>query len=98
MRKMPDDKYIKNKTKEEILADLKGTAEPSSVVHEQQKMAIIVRCTQDLEKSLKSLEESQIKSSESTNKLSNRLVWLEITLVVATIVGAIATAKIAFGY
>jgi hypothetical protein len=47
MRKMPDGKYIKNKTKEEILADLKGTAEPGSVVHEQQKMAIIVRCTQD---------------------------------------------------
>jgi len=95
---MTSDSYIKDKTKEEILADLKGTAEPGSVVHEQQKMAIIVRCTQDLEKSLKNLEESQIKSSDSMNKLSNRLFWLEIILVAATIVGAIATAKIAFGY
>lgn len=95
---MPDDKYIKNKTKEEILADLKGTAEPGSIVYEQQKMAIIVRCVQDLEKSLKSLEESIIKSSESTNNLSNRLFWLEVFLVIATIVGAIATVKIAFGF
>ena len=95
---MTSDNYIKDKTKEEILADLYGTAKPSSTVHEQQKMAIIVRCTQDLEESLKNLEESMIKSSESTNKLSNRLFWLEILLVAATIVGAIATAKIAFGY
>ncbi|MCK4734402.1 MAG: hypothetical protein KAT65_18245 [Methanophagales archaeon] len=95
---MTSDSYIEDKTKEEILADLKGTAEPRSVVHEQQKMAIIVRCTQDLEKSLKNLEKSQIKSSDSMNKLSNRLFWLEIILVAATIVGAIATAKIAFGY
>ena len=48
--------YIKGKSKEEILAQLDSIAEPGSVTHEQQKMAIIVRCTQDLEKSLNEAE------------------------------------------
>jgi len=33
-----------------------GTAEVGSQVHEQQKMGIVVRCTEDLEKALGSLE------------------------------------------
>lgn len=42
------DAHIKGKTADEILKDLVSTAEPGSPVHEQQKMAILVRCTDDL--------------------------------------------------
>jgi hypothetical protein len=41
--------YVKGKTKNQILEELTGTAEPGSPVHEQQKMGILVRCTEDLE-------------------------------------------------
>lgn len=44
--------HIMGKDKNEILNGLVGTAEPGSPVHEQQKMGIIVRCTEDLEKAL----------------------------------------------
>jgi hypothetical protein len=46
---MPNDAYVKGKSKEQILIELHGTANPGSVTHEQQKAAILVRCTQDLE-------------------------------------------------
>ena len=42
--------YVKGKNKNTILQDMYGTAQPGSVVHEQQKMGIIVRCTEDIEK------------------------------------------------
>jgi hypothetical protein len=46
---------VEGKDKNEILAALVDTAEPGSRAHEQQKMGIIVRCTEDLEKALGTL-------------------------------------------
>jgi uncharacterized membrane protein YccC len=50
--------YVSEKTKTQILQELNGTAQPHSSVHEQQKMGIIVRCTEDMEKSLENLRQS----------------------------------------
>ena len=74
--------YVKGKNKNQILEELYGTAEPNSVVHEQQKMAIFVRCTEDLERVV--------------SKLSKRITFLDVALTGATIVGAAATALIAY--
>ena len=83
--------YVKGKNKEQILDELKGTAEPGSVVHEQQKMGIIVRCVQDIEKAISSLELSINKNAESSKDLSKRLYWLNIILTGATVLLALAS-------
>ncbi len=92
---MPGDEYIKGKDKNELLADLIDTAHVGSQVHEQQKTAIMVRCTEDLESALKNLKYSIIESSKVSNVLSKRVVWLNIILTAATIIGAFATVWMA---
>lgn len=85
--------YVKDKTKNEILEDLRGTAQPASVVHEQQKMGIIVRCTEDLEKGLASLEISMNKNAESSDNLAKKVFYLDVILTVATVAGIILTVS-----
>ncbi|QQQ64702.1 hypothetical protein JJQ94_03570 [Pseudoalteromonas sp. GCY] len=87
--------YVKGKSKHEILEDLIGTAQPNSAVHEQQKAAITVRCTEDIESSIKSLESQLAKNATSSDKVGNRLFWLNVVLTIATLVGALATVVIA---
>lgn len=47
--------YVKGKTKNEILDALSGTAQAGSPIHEQQKMGIVVRATEDIEAALADL-------------------------------------------
>ena len=82
--------YVQGKTKEELVGELSGTAEPGSATHEQMKMGIIMRCTQDLENSLKSLESSMNRNADSSQSLARKVYWLNWILVLATIVIAIA--------
>jgi len=86
---MVDDSRIKNKSKSQILSELKDTAIPGTPVHEQQKIAIIVRCVEDLEKSLNSVETSMNKNADSSQKLANKVFYLSIILTIATILGSI---------
>lgn len=81
--------YVKDKSKEQILDEMYSTAQPGTIVHEQQKAAILVRCTQDLEKAFRD-------ASNSANSLSEKIFFLNIILVIATIIGAVATAAIAY--
>ena len=73
--------YVEGKDKNQILKEMYTTAQPGSVVHEQQKAAIMVRCTEDLEKAIITLK--------------NRITILDIVLAAATIVGALATMLMA---
>jgi len=82
--------YVEGKDKNEILSALVGTAQPGSPVHEQQKMGIVVRCTEDLEKALGSLEKSMNDSASASDKLSAKVYWLNVILAIATAVGTIA--------
>jgi hypothetical protein len=82
--------YIKG-TKNEILEQMKDTAKVDSPVHEQQKMGIIVRCTEDMEKAIKSLEQSMNKNSEVGNSVAEKICRLNTILTIATIVGVVAT-------
>ncbi len=60
-------------------------------MHEQQKAAITVRCAEDIETSLKFLEDQLEKNAESSDKVGNKIFWLNVVLAIATLVGAIAT-------
>lgn len=87
--------YVEGKTKNQILNDIYGTAQPGSLVLEQQKMGIIVRCTEDIEKALKSLDTSMNNNATSSDKLAKKVFYLDIILTVATILGtAIAIIKL----
>jgi len=88
---MSNDMYIKDKSKEQILADLYGTAEPGSEVHEQQKMAILVRCTQDLEAQIRGLTSAMEEANAGNKRLNGKLLFLNLILTLATVVGAAAT-------
>jgi Mg2+/citrate symporter len=81
---------ISGKTKNEILEEMDTTAAPGSRVHEQQKMAIIVRSIEDLEKALSSLEESMNNNAKSNTALSKKVFWLNVILTIATVTGTIA--------
>ena len=83
--------YVEGKDKNEILSALVGTAQPGSPVHEQQKMGIVVRCTEDLEKALGSLEKSMNDNASASDKLAAKVYWLNVILAIATAVGTIAT-------
>ena len=47
-------------------------------------------------KSMWSLEEAVSKASASGEKLQNRMFWLTVAIAAATVVGAVATAIMAF--
>ena len=50
--------YVEGKDKNQILKEMVGTAMPASAVYEQQRMGIIVRCTEDLQNALTHLEKT----------------------------------------
>src|SRR5207247_11052390 len=65
--------YVEGKDKNEILTALVGTGQPGSPVHEQQKMGIIVRCTEDIERALRGLEESVHESAQTLGEALHSL-------------------------
>ena len=87
--------HVKDKDKNQILEELTRTAQVGSLVHEQQKAAITVRCTEDIETSLKSLEDQIKDNARSSDRLGRKIFWLNVVLAMATLVGAIATIVIA---
>ena len=83
--------YVEGKNKNEILTALLDTAEPGSRAHEQQRMGIMVRCTEDLEKALGSLEKSMNDNARASDKLATKVFWLNVILAIATAIGTVAT-------
>lgn len=80
--------HVEGKSKNQILDELVGTAQVGSPVHAQQKSAIIVRCTEDIEVSINELsgEIDKLKvafeqSSKSSSKVALALNWLTGALV-----------------
>ena len=72
-----------------LLENLLGTAQPTTAVHEQMKMAIFVRCTEDLETGLKSLENSMNDNADASQDLANKVRWLTAVIAVATLLGVV---------
>lgn len=77
------DEHIRDKTVEQLLADMLGTAQPLSPVHEQQKAAVFARSIADLASAIR-------EDTAATDRLERRIFWLEVVLVAATVVGAAA--------
>lgn len=88
--------YVKDKDKNQILEEMVSIAQPTSQAHEQQKAGIVVRCTEDIETAIKSFEKALSKNSEVSKNLTKKLLWLNIVLTIATLLGAVATAVIAY--
>lgn len=81
--------YVKGKSKNDILGEMVDTAQSTSPVREQQKMGIVVRCTEDIEAALKSLENSMGRNAESSQGLAKKVYWLNVILATATALGTI---------
>lgn len=77
---------IEKKSKNQLVEELSKLGYPN-LDHEKQKMAILVRCTEDLEESLKSLEDSMNSNANSSNNLADKVMWLNTILTVATVIG-----------
>lgn len=86
---MADDVYVRGKDKNQLLSELVGTAQPGSVVHEQQKMGILVRCTEDLEAAVGHLRQSIAEGAESSNRLASKVFWLNFLIATATVAGVL---------
>ena len=74
---------IAGKDKNELLDGLGGEI-PGSVKHEQEKMAIFVRCTEDLETAISSF-------AKSSDRLSKQVLILNVIFGIFTIVGTVFT-------
>lgn len=83
---MPSDAYYKDKTPDEILAELYGTAQPGSPVHEQQKMAIFVGLAKGLTDANTRLAKVTEEASRQSTRLQARIIWLTVVLALATVV------------
>ncbi len=77
-----ENESIGGKSKEELLKSLNSTASPNSPHYGKIQMAILVRCTGDLEKSI--LE------------LKRKINFLDVMLFVASVIGAVATGLMAY--
>ncbi|MBU1357029.1 MAG: hypothetical protein KJ620_10730 [Candidatus Edwardsbacteria bacterium] len=101
------DKSLRERDIEEVLKN--ANCFPSAVGEVKGIMTVFAKCTIDIYQAIdqvngnvkavtKELNETrqEIKAfNDSTSKLSKRLVWLNGILAFATIIGAIATAKVA---
>jgi len=50
-----------------------------------------VKCVEDIEAALRDMTDAQKKASASQDKLSARVFWLNLALLLATAIGAVAT-------
>jgi hypothetical protein len=95
--------YVEGKSKTQILDELARTAQPGSPVHEQQRMGIIVRATEDIEaslagvnRSLALLDESMKENAQSSDRLAAKVYWLNVVLTVATVAGTMIAGYTSF--
>jgi hypothetical protein len=90
--------FAENKTREQILKDFKPTT-----YQDYQRVAILVRATDDivsvsekLSTSINKISDSINQNSDTANKLSSRLFWLNVLLTIKTLLGVIFTAASVF--
>jgi hypothetical protein len=95
---MSNSDWVTGKTKNQLLNDVLGTGAPGTAVNEQIKMGVFVRCTEDIEKVLSSLnttvdslQQTVKESADSNNKLASKVLWLNRILTAATVIYTAAT-------
>ena len=81
---------INGKDKNELLTDfITDYQPPNKADHEIRKLAVYVRCVEDIENSIGNLEISMNKNAESSNNLAQKVFYLNIILTVATVLGTL---------
>jgi len=88
---MIGDEHVANRDKNELLRRLMTDAQVGTQTWEQQRMGIIVRCTEDIETAIKSFETTMEKNATASDKLANRVFWLNVILAAIAAVGATFT-------
>lgn len=87
---------VNSKTKEQLLEEFSQKGSHNTLEGEQYTAAIIVKSAADIEAAVENFKVAVEKIGESSDTLSKKLLWLNIVLTVATAVGAVATAILAF--
>ncbi len=94
---------VSKKSKEKLLEEFARQNTHNTLEGEQYAAAIIVKSTADIQSSTQEIKQSidRFKKvaediGESSDRLSKKLFWLNVVLAAGTIVGAVATAIIAF--
>ncbi len=79
---------IDGKSKKELLSEFDTYyVKPENKDHQIIKQAILVKCTEDVENSINSLERSLSANAQSSQQLATKVFHLNIILAIATIVG-----------
>ncbi|MBB1274596.1 hypothetical protein [Psychromonas sp. SR45-3] len=86
---------IHDKTKGQILDEMASSPRTGERINEVEKAAISVKCSEDIVNALTSLEAQLKLNSDSSDRVGNKIFWLNIVLAIATAVGAAATVFIA---
>jgi hypothetical protein len=91
----PPESPFSKMPKEDLAAWVGKYAQPGSLMHEQLLATISVRCAGDLERALKSLEDSQNRNAAASDRLGQKVFWLNVVLATATVIGTlIAIAQV----
>ena len=85
------------KDKKELLSDFYKEFQPNTARHEHRKLAIFVRCVEDIETAFKSLKKSMDDNAKSSNALATKVLYLTWVLAIATgILAIIAVLNLIF--
>ena len=77
------------KDKKELLSDFYKDFQPGASHHEHRKLAIVVRCVEDIEEAFKNLEKSMNRNAESSAALATKVLYLTWALAIATAILAL---------
>lgn len=92
----PPESPFSKMSKEDLAAWVGKYAQPGSLMHEQLLATISVRCAGDLERALKSLEDSQNRNAAASDRLAQKVFWLNVVLAIATVIGTLIAIAQAF--
>jgi hypothetical protein len=86
---VPLPEHLEGKRKEELLELFTGV-QPGSILYGQYQAVLAVRAVEDLERVGESLRDAITEAAAASNRLGNRVFWLNVILTAATVVGALA--------
>jgi hypothetical protein len=94
---------LNQKTKEEVLDLFIAQKGHNTLRSEQYNAAIIVKSASDIQTAARDIKDAVIEFKnvaenigKSSDKLTEKLFWLNVVITFATLIGAIATAVMAF--
>jgi hypothetical protein len=87
---------VSSKTKEQLLEEFSQKNSHNTLEGEQFTAAIMVKSAADIESAVNDFKIVAKDIGKSSDGLSKKLLWLNIVLTIATVLGAVATIILAF--